>query len=254
MESLPGYVWGLVAVGVLGLPAWTCVALYGSAVRAGLDRRTVAAVAGGAAAVLAGWIAASSLLAHAGAYEQDADTSVPWQGLVFLAVLASLLLATRIPAISRALAAPGATTRLALPHTVRVVGVLFVLVLALGRLPAVFALPAGLGDIAVGLSAPFVALRLARGTGRRRAVWFNIAGIVDLVVAIGLGFLAGLGPVRPLDVHPTTAALGTLPLALVATVAVPLAIVLHVVSLRSLARTAPQPDPLDARRLQPASG
>ena len=56
--------------------------------------------------------------------------------------------------------------------------------MALERLPAVFAVPAGVGDVAVGVAAVFVARRLT-GTGRRMsAVWFNIFG------------LAGLGPAR----------------------------------------------------------
>jgi hypothetical protein len=95
-------------------------------------------------------------------------------------------------------------------------------------------LPAGLGDIAVGLAAPFVALRLMRGTGRRRAVWFNVLGIVDLVVALTIGFLAGLGPWQVIDVTPTTEALALVPLVLIPTVAVPVAISLHIVSLIKL--------------------
>jgi hypothetical protein len=121
-----------------------------------------------------------------------------------------------------------------------VVGVTFLLVMAQGHLPAVFALPAGLGDIAAGLAAPFVARRLAQGGGRARAVWFNLFGLLDLVVALTIGFLAGLGPWRPLDVTPSTEPLSMLPLALVPTVAVPLSIALHLVSLRQL-RAATRP-------------
>ena len=76
---------------------------------------------------------------------------------------------------------------LELPHAPRVVGVAFLLYLALGRLPALFALPAGLGDIAAGIAAPLVALRLAQGTGRRAALWFNAFGLTDLVTALALG-------------------------------------------------------------------
>jgi hypothetical protein len=112
--------------------------------------------------------------------------------------------------------------------------------MAQGHLPAVFALPAGLGDIATGLAAPFVAWRLTRGGGRARAVWFNLLGILDLVVALTIGFLAGLGPWRPLEVTPSTEPLSLLPLALVPTTAVPLAIALHLVSLARL-RTAASP-------------
>ena len=53
----------------------------------------------------------------------------------------------------------------------------FLLTMALGHLPALFALPAGLGDIAAGIAAPLVARRLAQGTGRRAALWFKKPGI-----------------------------------------------------------------------------
>ncbi len=73
----------------------------------------------------------------------------------------------------------------------RVAGVVFLLAWADGRIPAVFALPAGLDDIAVGLSAPLVAARVGDGTerSRRLAVAWNIAGITDLAVAVTLGAL-----------------------------------------------------------------
>jgi hypothetical protein len=61
-----------------------------------------------------------------------------------------------------------------------------------------------------------------------------VLGILDLVVALSIGFLAGLGPYRPLDVTPSTEPLALLPLALVPTVAVPLTIALHIMSLRRL--------------------
>jgi hypothetical protein len=167
--------------------------------------------------------------------------------------LTGLLAATRIPPMARILAAPGTAARLTVPHTLRVVGVTFLLVMAQGRLPAVFALPAGLGDIAAGLAAMFVARRLAHGSGRTRAVWFNLFGILDLVVALSVGFLAGLGPWRPLEVTPSTEPLSLLPLALVPTTAVPLSLVLHLVSLRRLhAATRPKQD--RAEHLLPAGG
>lgn len=66
------------------------------------------------------------------------------------------------------------------------------------------------------------------------AVWFNVIGIIDLVVAVGIGYLAGLGPTQVLHVTPSTEPLGLLPLALVPISAVPLTAALHVVSLRAL--------------------
>jgi hypothetical protein len=237
--DLPSYVWALVLIGVIGIPATTCLMLYRSALAAGLGRRTATIVTAAAAAVLGGWLLASGLLARAGVYHQPSGQAAPWFGAAFTATLLVLLAATRIPPMPRVLAAAGTAARLTLPHTLRVVGVTFLLVMALGHLPAVFALPAGLGDIAAGLAAPSVARRLARGGGRTRAVWFNLFGILDLVVALTIGFLAGLGPWRPLEVTPSTEALSLLPLVLVPTTAVPLAIALHLVALRRLRAAAP---------------
>jgi hypothetical protein len=240
MYDLPSYVWALVLIGVIGIPATTCLMLYRGAIAAGLGRRTAIVVATTTAAVLGGWLLASGLLARADVYHQPSGQAAPWFGAAVAGTLLGLLLATRIPVMARILAAPGTAMRLALPHTLRVVGLAFLLVMAQGHLPAVFALPAGLGDIAAGLAAPFVARRLAHGGGRIRGVWFNLFGLLDLVVALTIGFLAGLGPWRPLEVTPSTEPLSLLPLALVPTVAVPLAIALHLVSLRQL-RTATRP-------------
>jgi hypothetical protein len=225
--DLPSYVWALVLAGVIGIPAATGAMLYRGALAAGLGRRTAAGVTTAAAAVLGGWIVASALLARAGVYQRGVGLGV----VAFAGVLLGLVAATRIPTVARVLAAPGTPARLTWPHTIRVVGVVFLIVMALGDLPAVFALPAGLGDIAVGLAAPLVVRRLAAGTGHTRAVRFNLLGILDLAVAVTIALLATLGPVA---ITPSTGPLTLLPLALVATVAVPLAVALHLVSLRRL--------------------
>jgi hypothetical protein len=246
MYDLPAYVWVLVLTGAVGIPATTCVMLYRGALAAGLGRRTATAVTVTTAAALGGWILASGLLAHAGIYHQEPGHLRPWIGLAFAGFLTALLLATRIPIVTRVLAAPGGLARLTLPHTVRIVGVLFLLVMALGHLPAIFALPAGLGDVAIGLTAPFVARRLAREGDHQGAVRFHLLGILDLVVAITIGYLAGLGPFRPLGITPSTEPLSLLPLALVATVAVPTALALHVIALRQLRTTTTPPQKVRA--------
>ena len=112
--------------------------------------------------------------------------------------------------VARALAAPGIASRLELPHLFRVGGVGFLLTMALGHLPALFALPAGLGDIATGLAAPLVARRLAQGTGRRAALWLNVFGMTDLAVALTLG-ARHITSVSALRRTPPTAAPSTSP-------------------------------------------
>jgi hypothetical protein len=239
--DLPSYVWALVLIGVIGILATTCLVLYRGAIAAGLGRRTATTVAATAAAVLGGWLAASGLLARADVYHQASGQAAPWFGAAVAGTLLALLAATRIPLMARILAAPGTPARLALPHTLRVVGVTFLLVMAQGRLPAIFALPAGLGDLATGLAAPLVARRLTQGGGHTRAVWFNLFGILDLVVALSIGFLAGLGPWRPFEVTPSTEPLSLLPLS----------IALHLVSLRRL-HAAARPKQDRAEHLLPA--
>src|SRR5512133_1835713 len=68
--------------------------------------------------------------------------------------------------------------------------------MAQGALPAAFAWPAAVGDMATGLAAPFVAWELARGRGRRLAVGFNVFGLADLIDAATLGVPARAGPFR----------------------------------------------------------
>jgi hypothetical protein len=234
--------------GASGIPAATSAVLYRGALAAGVGRRASIAVTAASAAVFGGWLVVSALLAGAGVYGLEPGDSVPWFLVAVAGTLISLLLATRISIVSRILAGPGTPACLALPHTLRVVGVLFLIVMAQGHLPAAFALPAGFGDIAIGVSAPFVARRLARGTGRAEAVRFNVLGILDLIVAGSLGFLL----FRLVEVTPSTAPLFLLPLALIPTAAVPLALALHIVSLRQL-RTAAKPQEDHAAHIPAAS-
>lgn len=227
MYDPPGYVWAITLAAVIGIAVATCAVLYGGAVRAGMGRRRATLLAGSAVIVLGGWYTASAVIAGHGWY----DHQTPWLPVAFAGFLALLLALRRIPMVARALAAPGTATRLPLPHTFRLGGLAMVLTMALGQLPALFAVPAGLGDIATGIAAPLVALRLAQGTGHRRALWFNAFGLADLVVALTLGALTGF---QLLSVTPS--ALGELPLALIPTAGVPLLLVLHITAVAALSR------------------
>jgi hypothetical protein len=238
MNDQPLIVWTLVFLGVLGIPATTSWMLYRGGVAAGMRRRTAALVAGGAAYLFAAWIVASAILAGTDVYRSGTGGVAPWFGIAVAGALATFLLAARLPAVSRILDGPDMLARLVLPNTFRIVGVSFLIAMALGDLPWVFALPAGLGDIAAGIAAPFVARKLARGEGHRDAVRFHWYGIADLAIALTIGFFAGLGPWLLIDVSPTTEALAMLPLALVPTTAVPLTIAIHIESLRRLRAAA----------------
>ena len=231
---MPIYVWLMVWMGALGLPVATGIALYRGALAAGMARRSAATVGATVIAVLFAWVATSTLLASAGVYESGLVFDGSLVALVLPAALLAMLAGTQQPAIARALAVPGTAARLAYPQTLRIEGGVFLLAFALGQLPAAFALPAGLGDIAIGLAAPIVGRRLAAGGSRRLGVWFNILGIADLINAVTLGVIAGAGAAHLLHVTPDTVGVTELPLMLIPTTAVPLALVLHIVSLRRL--------------------
>jgi hypothetical protein len=242
MYDPPAYVWALTIGGPTAIAATTCIALYGGAVRGGLGRRRAALLAGAAAVLIGGWFTATAVIAGHGWYSTR-PSQVPWLPIAMAGFLGMLLALTRIPVVARALTAPGMAGRLVLPQTFRVTGVFFLLYLALGHLPALFALPAGLGDIAAGIAAPLVARRLARGTGRRAALWFNVYGLTDLATGMALGALTSYGL---LNVTPSTAPIGELPLALVTAADIPLMIALHLTSLVALARASrPAPSAAD---------
>jgi hypothetical protein len=109
-------------------------------------------------------------------------------------------------------------------HSWRVAGVVFLVLATYRILPRLFALPAGWGDIAMGATASFVALRLATPSHRRLFIAWQVLGMVDLVTAVALGTLARV--IDPQGIP--TNAMQTLPLSLIPTFAVPLLLILHI--------------------------
>jgi hypothetical protein len=100
-------------------------------------------------------------------------------------------------------------------------------------LPAVFALPAGLGDMAIGFTAPWIMLALVRQPGFAASGTFirwNILGILDLIVAISIGTVSSvLATGAPGEI--STAPMATLPLLLIPAFLVPLFLMLHTTAL-----------------------
>jgi hypothetical protein len=234
MYDPPGYLWAITIAGITAIPAATCVVLYGGAVRAGLGRARAALLAVGAAVVFGGWFTASAVIASHGWYHTRLGHGVPWMPVAVAGFFLTLLALRQIPVVARALAAPRMTSRLEIPHSFRAAeGAVFVAIMALGHLPALFALPAGLGDVAAGIAAPLVARRLAQGGGRRAALWFNAFGMTDLITALTLGTLTGF---QLVNVTPSGAPISELPLVLIPTAAVPLLFALHITSVSALVR------------------
>jgi hypothetical protein len=114
---------------------------------------------------------------------------------------------------------------LTLAQSWRIVGFTFVVLEARGLLPALFALPAGYGDMAIGATATLAAWKLANPARRSSFVLWQLLGIADLVAAVGLGTTARL--ISPEST--SMVAMTVLPLSLVPTFLVPLFLILHVI-------------------------
>jgi len=115
-------------------------------------------------------------------------------------------------------------------HTVRVLGISFIILYSAARLPAPFAPVAGWGDIFVGATAPLVAWHVYRqGTNARAMVWlWNAIGVADLVAAVGLGVMSSPGPLRLIFAEPGSAIMSTLPWLLIPGFLVPLLFTVHI--------------------------
>jgi len=128
----------------------------------------------------------------------------------------------------------GANLRLlAVIQAWRFAGFGFLALYAHGILPGLFAFPAGLGDMAIGVTAPWIVLGLIRDpsfASSRRYVFWNIMGIVDLVVAVSMGTISS-GFIPGLTGNVTTSAMAQIPEVLIPAFLVPLFLMLHFTAL-----------------------
>ena len=188
-------------------------------------------------------------------------------------VIVAILAATRALYYERALGAPSLGIAVALPiavlcilvacvqplhdalhrvplwllvgvHTVRLLGISFVILYAAGRLPAPFAPVAGWGDIFVGATAlPVAWLAYRRPVNARPILWiWNVIGLVDLVAAVGLGVISSPGPQRLISAEPSSAIMTTLPWLLIPGFLVPLLFTVHIgIFIRLVSARKPAP-------------
>jgi hypothetical protein len=163
------------------------------------------------AAGAAGWLAATK--------------PFPIIGLFVAAPLIAAAIAAGFPAARQAmLSIP--TPLIVGINIPRVLGVMFLLLAAQGRLAGPFPYSAGWGDIITGAAA--LPLLLTGTTSTALITAWNIFGLADLVLAIGLGVTSGQGsPLQVFHDAPGSAAMQHLPWAFVPTVLVPIWIILH---------------------------
>jgi hypothetical protein len=198
--------------------------------------------AGALSAVLIGWQALAQYFGSANTYLATVENppAVP-------TILFGLLIPLAVAAIGLWQSESVARLVSAIPlhwlvtaQVYRVGGGIFLVLMADGRLPWQFALPAGIGDVTTGVVAVLVAAQLARnaiGAYRATYVWC-LFGIADLVVAIAMGAMTSPGQAHLLALDAPNLLMTAYPLVMVPTFAVPLALMLHGLVLWRLRRGA----------------
>ena len=183
-------------------------------------------------AFLRGWLLVALLVGYSGVL---ARLPVPPP---FLAVSLTILLLVALrtsPTIQSVARQVSARAILAF-HVIRLpIGAYFLVLENKGFLPAAFAIPAGWGDIVIGLTAIPMAVWCCPPTTRGRRMLllaWNVAGLLDILGVLGNGarlFLADPGFAAPFT---------GLPLSLLPTFVVPLVIVTHVLLFVPATRSA----------------
>jgi hypothetical protein len=194
--------------------------------------------AGALSVALIAWLAVAQYFGSVNTYFASTETAVP-------TVLFGLLIPLAVAAVglwqSRNLAS--LVSAIPLPWLVaaqvyRIGGGIFLVLMADGRLPWQFALPAGIGDVTTGVVAVIVAALLAgKADGARRAVYtWCLFGIADLVVAVTMGGMTSPGRIHLLALDAPNLLISSYPLVMVPTFAVLLALMLHGLVLWRLGR------------------
>jgi len=146
----------------------------------------------GSAVVAAAWLVGVFLLGAADVFRNDVLPPRIPMALVATLLLGYLLLLS--PTFRRIVAAVPQHWLIGI-QTFRILGGVWLVRYFAGALPGLFALPAGIGDVATGLLAPFVAYAWYSGKpyARSAAIAWNIFGMADLVNAVVLGALTNGG-------------------------------------------------------------
>jgi len=205
----------------------------GASIVAGFLALALAETAGGRLALLVAfgaWFALILAIGATGALSPAAG-GAPALGLAVVLPIAALVWAYfALPKVRKAMAATHMPALIAV-HAIRLLGFVFVLLYADGRLPTPFAPSAGWGDMLVGATAPPLAWAVARFGARVRMLTFvwNIFGAADLMNAVTLGALSAPGPLQLFLGPPDASPMTTLPWLIIPGFLVPILFFIHVV-------------------------
>jgi hypothetical protein len=182
--------------------------------------------------LIAAWAAGVAALSLNGTFIPVGSAPPPAIPVAILLPPALFLLAYRMMPSVRAWVSAldlGAVTAL---QGWRIMGGVFLFLWYYGDLPALFAWPAGLGDVLVGLAAPWVtAAVINKSAGwRRKSMTLIAAGLVDFVVAVASGVLTVTGAPLAVAGGPGSELVNAFPLVMVPAFFVPMFIIFHLIA------------------------
>ena len=187
----------------------------------------------GTAAVLAAWLLLVIVLGAAGAFATPPGVAPFRIAIGVIAPLIVFFLAIWLSQTFRGLVLSADLRVVSAIQAWRFAGIDFLALYAHGVLPGAFAWPAGLGDIAIGVTAPWILLALLRRPAFAASgtfVLWNLLGVLDLIVAVGTG-AASVALATGIPGEITTAPMAQLPLVLIPAYFVPIFLMLHTAAL-----------------------
>jgi len=202
--------------------------------RTAYDRHTQILIWFAVAVPLLLWLALVWQSALAGVFQPGWSRVPLIPAAIFLPLLLALMLLMRSSHIAAVMDVAPPSWLVGI-QVFRIFGGVFLVRWMLGELPGTFALPAGIGDVLVGVLALPVAYLLHTGAkgSRQTAFAFNILGITDFAIAITTGILTAL---RILPVEQSNIASTTFPLVMIPAFSVPFYLIVHSLSLWQLRR------------------
>ena len=191
------------------------------------------------AIALIGWFLAATVSAWLGAYRAAPGTMPTIQYALLTPIIIGAWLIWRSPIVGLIIDAIPQQWLVGV-QVFRVLGGTFLVLYAMSEMPGVFAWPAGVGDLLVGVLAGVIAAAYARAprVNPDLVMWWNILGLTDLIIAVATGIASSPSRIQVTAFDQPNVLITLFPLVLVPAFLVPLWILLHIASLTKLRRHA----------------
>jgi len=186
--------------------------------------------------IITAWLGALIILARQGVFiAPDGNLPIAMPLSVLVAPIVFLILLKTVPSVREWADGIDLQTATSM-QSWRVIGGTFIFLWGLGELPTVFAFFAGFGDVGVGLVAAFATLKIAQKddgwqTSARKVIFI---GLLDFAFAIVTGLSSAMGYLKLYPTEVSASKMMAYPMVLFPVFLVPLFMVFHILAWRKL--------------------